>query len=131
MPMTPAELERWRRPKPRLTRWIEDRFDEGHFTGLPALVYVTASISGWVCRKFVDFPDVFVFGLTALTAVVIAHTYVARARARRQLVRRIAGRCLGCGYDLRATPARCPECGLERERRASTPTVPAAGRPAR
>jgi hypothetical protein len=32
-------------------------------------------------------------------------------RRRRVAKRRAAGRCVGCGYDLRGSSERCPECG--------------------
>jgi hypothetical protein len=51
----------------------------------------------------------------AVFVILPAARLAAWALARRQAARRSRaaahGRCFDCGYDLRATPGRCPECG--------------------
>ena len=45
------------------------------------------------------------FALPSLTWAVLAY----RREQRRKRI--AAGRCVACGYDLRASKGRCPECG--------------------
>ena len=58
--------------------------------------------------RVVDVPHWF---LALLFAVPPTLTLRAAIRSRR---RHRAGFCPTCGYDLRATPQRCPECGTKR-----------------
>jgi hypothetical protein len=53
-------------------------------------------------------PMSFVASLFVILPLAVGSCLVRRRRLARRLS---AGRCIACGYDLRASPERCPECG--------------------
>lgn len=61
-------------------------------------------------RNYTSVPHALIVLVTAIAPAIWMRRF---RRARLLGRRRRMGLCLVCGYDLRASPARCPECGTE------------------
>jgi hypothetical protein len=85
-----------------------------HFLGFAHV----SGMNGFVGEfQAIAIPYWFIVLLTAIGPVTVWR------HRRRQLRRRQVGQCPGCGYDLRATPDHCPECGWKSSVPAAEPRL--------
>src|SRR5438874_1488442 len=82
--------------------------DEGNSNGLYWLRWRVDQL-WWLSAGRVPGTDIDLeFALMIASSILPASWIVFRLRRRRRFER---GLCQSCGYDLRASPDRCPECG--------------------
>ncbi len=95
------------RPGDRVRGWRWHGFENSKTTWLPSWrlrpFYGSYGTIIWVVHIPLWIPTV-LFGF----ALWLSRLSVRRARARRE-----GGQCVNCGYDLRGSAGRCPECGME------------------
>ena len=89
-----------------LVRWRLGRFEFWRATAAPAS---PGGPGGWACSNWgIVVPH---WGLATATALLPASRAIGLLKRRVAWRRRRLGLCGSCGYDLRATPDCCPECG--------------------
>jgi hypothetical protein len=74
-------------------------------------IRLDAGTWGYSSQRLIAAPAWF---LAALFSLVPCAWVVRRTFIRRETYRQEHGLCASCGYDLRATPHQCPECGAMR-----------------
>ena len=88
---------------------LKNEQGRGYYRGEAAL-----SRDGWYTWLASTTGNLFVVGIPywsiLIVSIAIPAAWMLKQRNLKQ--RRTAGQCLACGYDLRATPDRCPECGM-------------------
>src|SRR5579859_6500121 len=80
---------------------------------LSALAVLSLLLCTTLCAHSVDVHHPFAVGCLMVLPIALPTAWVIHYYRQLQILRHRAttGRCLTCGYDLRATPACCPECG--------------------
>lgn len=89
-------------PDPKRVEWIHVAgFGFQRIQFLPGKRWGAGSVSGMA----ITIPYWFLFGATGVPVGMAVRRWWVRSG------RREGSACRSCGYDLRATPGRCPECG--------------------
>ena len=105
----------WKRTLPSTTDWEMLRFSYHAGPDIADLVLDSSSPEpGLVMERICDVVEVrspFWFWTLVLGALPFRWLMPAKRRSAESL-RLTSGNCRVCGYDLRATPERCPECGM-------------------
>jgi hypothetical protein len=86
--------------------------DYGHFLGFARIRGSFGMLGGF------DIIAIPFWAIVLVTGIVPALWWASVYRRRKW---RATGRCAGCGYDLRGSPERCPECGASVARPAAQP----------